>query len=125
MYDDPDTAWSDTAFRQLFLFMYDTSFFDPDTRRYRTAELVDRWRTRFGRVDEVLLWHAYPRLGFDTRTQFDFYRDMPGGLEGLRAQVCDPLHALGVRVLRRLQPLGRGDVRRARARSSRRSTPTA
>jgi formylglycine-generating enzyme required for sulfatase activity len=99
VYEDPSTAWSDTTFRQLFLFMYDTSFYDPDTRRYRTAELVEHWTTRFGRVDEVLLWHAYPRLGFDTRTQFDFYRDMPGGLERLRAEVCDPLHARGVRVL--------------------------
>ncbi len=99
VYDDQSTAWSDTAFRQLFLFMYDTSFFDPDARRYRTAELLEGWTARFGRVDEVLLWHAYPRLGFDARTQFDFYRDMPGGLEGLRTEVCDPLHARGIRVL--------------------------
>jgi iron(II)-dependent oxidoreductase len=98
-YDDPSTAWSDTTFRQVFLFMYDASFFDPGARRYRTTELVDGWMTRFGRVDEVLLWHAYPRLGFDGRTQFDFYRDMPGGLQGLRSEVCDPLHARGIRVL--------------------------
>jgi hypothetical protein len=97
-YEDLDTAWSDTCLRQLFLFMYDTSFYDPDGGRYRTGELVDRWRTMFGRVDSVLLWHAYPRLGFDTRTQFDFYRDMPGGLAKLRAEVCDVLHASGVRV---------------------------
>jgi hypothetical protein len=97
-YDNPDTAWSDTCFRQFFLFMYDTSFYDRARGRYRTGELVDRWRTMFGRVDSVLLWHAYPRLGFDTRTQFDFYRDMPGGLAKLRAEVCDVLHAAGVRV---------------------------
>ena len=98
-YDDPATSWSNTTFRQLFLFMYDTSFFDRDAARYRTEELIATWRTRFGRVDEVLLWHAYPRLGFDSRTQFDFYRQMPGGLAGLRAEVCDPLHAHGIRVL--------------------------
>jgi iron(II)-dependent oxidoreductase len=97
-YTDPDTAWSDTAFRQLFLFMYDTSLYDRDADRYRTAELVDRWTTMFGRVDSVLLWHAYPRLGFDTRTQFDFYRQMPGGIAQLRAQVTDVLHARGLRV---------------------------
>src|SRR5262245_57552197 len=99
LYEDPTTAWSDTAFRQVFLFMYDASFFDAATGRYRTAALVDRWRTIFGRVDEVLLWHAYPRLGFDARTQFDFYRDMPGGLARLRAEVSDVLHAHGIRVL--------------------------
>jgi hypothetical protein len=97
-YADPRTAWSDTGLRQLFLFMYDTSFYDRDAGRYRTRELVERWRTMFGRIDSVLLWHAYPRLGFDTRTQFDFYRDMPGGLEKLRSEVTDVLHASGVRV---------------------------
>jgi iron(II)-dependent oxidoreductase len=97
-YDDADTAWSDTAFRQLFLFMYDASFYDRDAGRYRTAELVERWTTSFGRVDSVLLWHAYPRLGFDARTQFDFYRQMPGGIAQLRADVSDVLHARGIRV---------------------------
>jgi formylglycine-generating enzyme required for sulfatase activity len=99
VYDDADTAWSDATFRQLFLFLYDTSFYDAGARRYRTRELVATWKARFGRVDEVLLWHAYPRLGFDARTQFDFYRQLPGGLERLRADVCDVLHASGIRVL--------------------------
>jgi iron(II)-dependent oxidoreductase len=97
-YADPRTAWSDTAFRQLLLFMYDASFYDRDTGRYRTAELLERYRTMFGRVDSVLLWHAYPRLGFDSRTQFDFYRQMPGGIAQLRAEVTDVLRAQGVRV---------------------------
>lgn len=99
VYDDATTSWSDRSFRQYFLFMYDASFYDRAAKRYRTQELVDRWRTVFGRVDEVLLWHAYPRLGFDRRTQFDFYRDMPGGLAKLRAEVTDVLHAHGIRVL--------------------------
>ena len=95
LYADPETAWSDRTFRQLFLFMYDTSFFD---RAYRTKAFLDEQRARFGRIDSVLLWHAYPRLGFDARTQFDFYRDMPGGLAGLRRDVSDVLHAEGIRV---------------------------
>jgi hypothetical protein len=97
-YVDPATTWSDATFRQFFLFMYDTSFYDRAADRYRTVELVERWTALFGRVDSVLLWHAYPRLGFDSRTQFDFYRDMPGGLERLRSQVTDELHARNVRV---------------------------
>ncbi|MFO0742027.1 MAG: SUMF1/EgtB/PvdO family nonheme iron enzyme [Labilithrix sp.] len=95
-YDDPTTDWSDRTFRQFFLFMYDASFFASGA--YQTAALVERWRARFGRVDSVLLWHAYPRLGFDARGQFDFYRDMPGGLDRLRQDVSDVLHAAGIRV---------------------------
>jgi formylglycine-generating enzyme required for sulfatase activity len=98
LYDDPETAWSDTTFRQVFLFMYDASFYDREAGRYRTPELVERWTATYGRVDSVLLWHAYPRLGFDSRTQFDFYRDMPGGLARLRADVSELLHGRGIRV---------------------------
>jgi hypothetical protein len=97
-YADREASWSDATFRQVFLFMYDASFFDPDVGRYRTPELIERLTTMFGRVDSVLLWHAYPRLGFDSRTQFDFYRDMPGGLSKLRSDVVDVLHARGIRV---------------------------
>jgi formylglycine-generating enzyme required for sulfatase activity len=97
-YADDETAWSDATFRQVFLFLYDRGFYDPDAGEYRTAEIVERWRAMFGRVDSVLLWHAYPRLGFDSRTQFDFYRDMPGGIARLRAEVTDVLHARGIRV---------------------------
>ena len=108
VYDDPGTAWSDTSFRQLFLFMYDASFFDCIQGCYRTAELVDASLERFGRIDSVLLWHAYPRLGFDLRTQFDFYRDMPGGMAKLRSDVTDVLHARGVRVFVGYNPWDEG-----------------
>lgn len=107
-YEQADAAWSDTCLRQVFLFMYDTSFYDREHSRYRTGELLDRWRTMFGRVDSVLLWHAYPRLGFDSRTQFDFYRDMPGGLAKLRAEVSDVLHARGVRLFLDYNPWDTG-----------------
>jgi hypothetical protein len=108
LYDDVTTAWSDLGFRQFFLFMYDASFFDRDGDRYLTRELAVRLRRLYGRIDSVLLWHAYPRLGFDERTQFDFYRDMPGGLARLRADVVDVLHAEGIRVFVDYNPWAEG-----------------
>ncbi|WP_394830365.1 formylglycine-generating enzyme family protein [Pendulispora rubella] len=102
---DPATDWSDATFRQMFLFMYDASFYD---RGYRTRELVERWRRQFGRVDSVLLWQGYPRLGFDTRDQFDFYRDMPGGITKLRTDVVDVFHRSGLRVFLDYNPWAPG-----------------
>jgi hypothetical protein len=107
-YDDPSTAWSDLSFRQFFLFMYDASFFDRHEDRYLTRELVARLRRLYGRIDSVLLWHAYPRLGFDERTQFDFYRDMPGGLLRLRSDVVDVFHDEGIRVFVDYNPWATG-----------------
>jgi hypothetical protein len=108
LYDDATTAWSDLSFRQFFLFMYDASFFDRENHRYLTRDLVSRLRRLYGRIDSVLLWHAYPRLGFDERTQFDFYRDMPGGLARLRTDVVDVLHAEGIRVFVDYNPWAEG-----------------
>lgn len=108
LYDDPTTAWSDRSFRQFFLFMYDTSFYDREADRYLVRELIARLRRLYGRVDSVLLWHAYPRLGFDERTQFDFYRHMPGGLARLRTDVVDVFHAEGIRVFVDFNPWATG-----------------
>lgn len=107
-YDDPATDWSDTALRQLFLFLYDASVYDRDRGRYRAAELLAEARAAFGRVDSVLLWHGYPRIGFDERGQFDFYRDLPGGLAGVRTDLCEPLRAAGVRVFVDYNPWAEG-----------------
>jgi iron(II)-dependent oxidoreductase len=101
-YDDAATAWSDGGFRQLFLFIYDQSFLKNG--KYRTAEWLAENQRRLGKIDSVLLWQAYPQLGIDSRDQFDFYRGLPGGLQAVRSQVSDVLHAQGVRVFLDFNP---------------------
>jgi formylglycine-generating enzyme required for sulfatase activity len=64
----------------------------------------------FGGYDGVVLWHAYPRLGFDDRNQFDLYRDMPGGLAGLR-ELARVFHSRGVRVFIDYNPWDTGTRR--------------
>ena len=62
-----------------------------------SESFLNRARREFGGFDSIVLWHAYPRIGFDSRNQFDFYRDTPGGLKGLRALVKQ-LHREGLKV---------------------------
>ena len=95
--------WYRSAYIEAFLFMYDLSFYDRETGRYRIDEVLDDGEREFGGYDIILLWQSYPRLGIDNRNQIDYYRDMPGGLEGLR-EVVDRAHARGVRVFVNYNP---------------------
>jgi len=88
-YDDtpyrrPEFRWASSCYSCCFLMMCDEAFYDRDLNQYTIDSLIDDGIRRFGGYDAIVLWHAYPRIGFDDRNQFDFYRDMPGGLEGLK-----------------------------------------
>jgi formylglycine-generating enzyme required for sulfatase activity len=96
VYEDPATAWSDASSRQVFLFVFDTDFLDRG--RFKTRSWLEGIRARFGRIDSALLWQAYPQMGFDERDQFDFYRQLPGGLSGVKKEVTDVLHGEGVKL---------------------------
>lgn len=91
-------AWAARCLTTHKILLWDERFYERARHRYRVAEYVSAFEARFGALDGVLLWHAYPNLGFDERNQFDFWRAMPGGLAGLR-EVVDALHEREVRVM--------------------------
>ena len=97
-----------------FAMMYDQKFYDPVERRYTADAFLDEGAKEFGGYDAVVLWHAYPRIGFDERNQFDFYRDMPGGLAGLR-ELSRAIHGRGVKVFIDYNPWDTGTRREGRA----------
>lgn len=97
LYDRKDFQWVRSAFNCCFLMMYDQDFYDRERNCYTVDKIVDEGRKRFGGYDIVVLWHAYPRIGLDNRNQFDFYRDMPGGLAALK-KVADEFHNKGIKV---------------------------
>ncbi len=84
LYRKPEFAWTASSFACAFLMMCDQTFFDPDSGAYTVDAFLDHGQHEFGGYDCLVLWHAYPRIGVDDRNQFDFYRDMPGGLTALR-----------------------------------------
>jgi hypothetical protein len=110
LYEREDLAWMTRNFVCGFVFVYDRSFWDPETSRYRVTELCADAVTEFGGFDSVVLWQAYPRIGADERNQFDFFRDMPGGLAGLRRAVGE-FHAQGVKVFIPYNPWDQGTRR--------------
>ncbi|MDR0542863.1 MAG: formylglycine-generating enzyme family protein [Dysgonamonadaceae bacterium] len=109
-YRNPEFQWAASAYNCYFLMMYDEEFYDRLTHRYAVEKFLNNAIRDFGRLDTVVLWHAYPRIGLDDRNQFDFYRDMPGGLEGIR-EVCDYFHSENVKVFINYNPWDTGTRR--------------
>lgn len=102
-YSDTARQWYQKAWHEALVFMYDKSFYDFSKGRYRIDEYLDEGEREFGGYDVLLLWQSYPRLGIDRRNQFDFYREMPGGIPGLKGLV-DRCHTRGVRVFINYNP---------------------
>lgn len=110
LYARPDLQWSVRNFACYLAMLYDLNLYDPVARKYTPDALLQMLERRFGGVDSIVLWHAYPRIGLDDRNQFDYYRDMPGGLPGLK-RLTDQFHRRGVKVFLDYNPWDTGTRR--------------
>lgn len=97
-YRESASSWIPSSFSSCFLMLYDQTFYDHQSGHYDVESFLRKAVEDFGGFDNLILWHAYPRIGTDDRNQFDFYRDMPGGLPGIR-DVVRRCHRLGVKAL--------------------------
>ncbi|TDE99124.1 hypothetical protein EXU48_02805 [Occultella glacieicola] len=104
-YDDPAAAWASRCFTVAQVWLWDELFFDFDAQAFTPERFLDDARERFGGLDGVVLWHAYPVIGIDDRNQWDFY-DVPGLAEAARA-----LHEAGVAVFVDYNPWDTGTRR--------------
>ena len=83
-YDRAEFRWVTSCYSCCFAMLWDQQLWDHETGRFTVDDFLQHARRRFGGFDAILLWHAYPIIGYGPRNQWDFYRDQPGGLEGLR-----------------------------------------
>jgi len=113
LYRRADLSWARSNFTCAFVMLWDETWWDWRKGRFTPEAFLEDGRVRFGGYDSVVLWHAYPRIGFDQRNQFDFYRDMPGGLAGLR-KLSQDLHSRGVKVFIDYNPWDVGTRREER-----------
>lgn len=89
LYDRKDLQWIRSAYVMHLIMAWDKEY--P-----RLVDFAKRGKDLYGGDDVICLWPTWPTLGIDQRNQFDMYRDLPGGLMGLR-QLTDSLHAIGVK----------------------------
>ncbi len=95
-YKDPALEWVTHCFSLCFVNAWDREWTKLG-REYRVDALLDRLEKDYGGIDILMLWNGYPRLGLDTRSQFDYWRQVPGGHTALR-RASDRLHKRGVRL---------------------------
>lgn len=81
-YSRPEFQWFQDTFLHHFSFLYSKEAYDYENDRVDIEKLANDGEA-FGGYDTLILWHQYPRLGVDKRTQRDFFRDYPGSLSGL------------------------------------------
>jgi formylglycine-generating enzyme required for sulfatase activity len=89
LYKRSDLKWIRHAYVMHLLMAWDKDY--PNL-----VDFVKRGKDLYGGDDVICIWPTWPTLGIDQRNQFDMYRDLPGGLERLKA-TSDSLHSLGTR----------------------------
>lgn len=101
-YERPELKWFSDTFLHHFTFLYSKEAYDYKNNRPDIEKLMKDGE-KFGGYDILTLWHQYPRLGVDSRSQWDFFRDFPGSVPGI-ANVVRTAHEHGAKVLLPYKP---------------------
>ena len=96
-YQKADYKWASKAYSTFFLMANDKTLYDKNGN-YDIKNCLKKYEDNYGGVDVVVLWPTYPQLGFDNRTQYSFYRNLPNGVAGLK-QLATELHQLGKKLM--------------------------
>lgn len=100
IYNTPNLPSID-SFNVALIWLWDELLFDFENQRFTPEKLIADGK-KFGGFDGIILWHAYPVIGIDSRNQFDFYNDVPG-----LAELISSLQKLGVEVYLNYNPWDR------------------
>lgn len=101
-YERPELQWFHNTLLHHFTFLYTREAYDYKTQK-PDIDRICQDGDEFGGYDTLTFWHQYPQLGVDERTQWDFFRDFPGGIKGLNAAVA-AAHTHGIKVLLPYKP---------------------
>lgn len=84
LFERNDLQWIRHSYVMHLMQGWDQQLYDPIKRRYVLDTFMRRAEKLYGGDDAIGIWPTWPSLGLDQRNQFDLYRDMPGGLMGLK-----------------------------------------
>jgi hypothetical protein len=90
--------FNNPSYSVALIWLWDELLFDFSTQEFTPDKLLADAQ-KFGSFDGIILWHAYPVIGIDSRNQFDFYNDVPG-----LAQLITNFQKAGVKVYLNYNP---------------------
>ena len=96
-YQKSEYKWASKAYSTYFLMANEKNLYDKNGN-YDIKNCLKKYEDNYGGVDVVVLWPTYPQLGFDDRTQYSFYRNLKGGVGGLK-QLVKELHLMGKKMM--------------------------
>ncbi len=96
-------------YNEALIWLWDELLFDFENQVFTPEKLIADSK-RFGGFDDIILWHAYPVIGIDSRNQFDFYNQVPG-----LAKLIADLQSHGVKVHLNYNPWDKWTSRAAKS----------
>ena len=94
MFEREDLKWIRHTYVMHLMGAWDKFYYDNADSKSHLGDFLKRGKKLYGGDDAVLMWHTWPTLGLDQRNQFDMYRDLPGGLSGIK-QTAELSRSLG------------------------------
>jgi len=94
LYARKDLEWIRHAYVMHLIMAWDKFYYDSGKLQLTAFET--RGKKLYGGNEVIGIWPTWPSLGLDQRNQFDLYRDLPGGTQGLKNSF-NTLRALGTR----------------------------
>ncbi len=94
LFEREDLKWVRRAYAAHLMQAWDNFLYDREKGRYHLEDFLQRGKRLYGGDDFTGLWPTWPTLGLDQRNQWDLFRDLPGGLAGVR-QLADTCRSYG------------------------------
>jgi len=84
LFERDDLKWVRRAYVSHLLQAWDHDVFNPGKQEYILGDFLKKRVEWYGGDDFTGIWPTWPSLGLDQRNQWDMFRDLPGGLPGIR-----------------------------------------
>lgn len=97
LYARKEMQWLKSNFTSGFAFLWDQDLWDANKKVFTVQRYCDKMKSAFGGCQSVLFWYSYPNLGIDQRNTWEFLKDIPGGIDGLKS-IVETFHKNGVKV---------------------------